>query len=370
MKPTLFLSLLSISLASAFPSFVHIQNRTPTLLPPAERHPIDVHGEHAFVPPSAGDLRGPCPALNALANHNYITHSGLMTLAESMEVSNTVWGFGEEITLIATTLGEVYGSGDGVHISIGGPDLSVPVDLFGSLIDGQGLSGTHNQFEGDSSPVRGDFFTFHGNNYDVHEPYFKSLLESLARNKSDIRYHQSVATNPYFFYGPVPMVITTLVHMFITGIMANFPPSHPDGYFTPEALHSLFGFVADDSGELQYRPGHERIPENWYRRPKDFTHLEAAPQIEALGAADRRTLLPGGNMGEVNTFTPMDLAALTGGVYTEETLFEGTNLRCFCFQVLQLAMPSQVTGPAIFLAGGLHRERAEGVGVSQAGEAE
>ncbi|KAJ6461290.1 hypothetical protein DFH09DRAFT_1348073 [Mycena vulgaris] len=297
MKPTLFLSLLSISLASAFPSFVHIQNRTPTLLPPAERHPIDVHGEHAFR---------------------------LMTLAESMEVSNTVWGFGEEITLIATTLGEVYGSGDGGAHFDRRTGLECASGSFW-FIDGQGLSGTHNQFEGDSSPVRGDFFTFHGNNYDVHEPYFKSLLEIE-------RYHQSVATNPYFFYGPVPMVITTLVHMFITGIMANFPPSHPDGYFTPEALHSLFGFVADDSGELQYRPGHERIPENWYRRPKDFTHLEAAPQIEALGAADRRTLLPGGNMGEVNTFTPMDLAALTGGV-------------------LQLAMPSQVTGPAIFLAG-------------------
>jgi len=36
---------------------------------------IDVSGAHAFVPPDfdAGDLRGPCPGLNALANHNYVS---------------------------------------------------------------------------------------------------------------------------------------------------------------------------------------------------------------------------------------------------------------------------------------------------------
>jgi hypothetical protein len=29
---------------------------------------IDVHGSHAWVAPGSGDLRGPCPGLNALAN--------------------------------------------------------------------------------------------------------------------------------------------------------------------------------------------------------------------------------------------------------------------------------------------------------------
>lgn len=35
---------------------------------------VDVTGKHAFVPPNfaAGDQRGPCPGLNALANHNYL----------------------------------------------------------------------------------------------------------------------------------------------------------------------------------------------------------------------------------------------------------------------------------------------------------
>ena len=36
---------------------------------PAAQH-ISTSGEHAFEAPSADDLRGPCPGLNALANHN------------------------------------------------------------------------------------------------------------------------------------------------------------------------------------------------------------------------------------------------------------------------------------------------------------
>jgi Peroxidase, family 2 len=29
---------------------------------------VDVTGDHAFVPPSHDDYRGPCPCLNSLAN--------------------------------------------------------------------------------------------------------------------------------------------------------------------------------------------------------------------------------------------------------------------------------------------------------------
>ncbi len=38
-----------------------------------------VSGEHEFVPPNfaAGDVRGPCPGLNALANHGYLPRNGV-----------------------------------------------------------------------------------------------------------------------------------------------------------------------------------------------------------------------------------------------------------------------------------------------------
>lgn len=42
-------------------------------------------GAHAFVPPGSGDLRGPCPGLNAMANHNYIPHSGVATISQFIQ---------------------------------------------------------------------------------------------------------------------------------------------------------------------------------------------------------------------------------------------------------------------------------------------
>lgn len=44
-----------------------------------------VSGDHAFVPPNieAGDQRGPCPGLNALANHGYISHNGVTSVCIS-----------------------------------------------------------------------------------------------------------------------------------------------------------------------------------------------------------------------------------------------------------------------------------------------
>lgn len=39
-----------------------------------ENQLIDVTGTHAWVAPGPNDLRGPCPGLNALANHGYFPH--------------------------------------------------------------------------------------------------------------------------------------------------------------------------------------------------------------------------------------------------------------------------------------------------------
>ena len=56
----------------------------------ADAQRFDVSGQHAFVPPnfSAGDLRGPCPGLNALANHNYLPHNGWASLTQFIDATN------------------------------------------------------------------------------------------------------------------------------------------------------------------------------------------------------------------------------------------------------------------------------------------
>ncbi len=50
---------------------------------------IDTTGAHAFVPPSATDLRGPCPGLNALANHNYLPHDGWASITQFVDATNS-----------------------------------------------------------------------------------------------------------------------------------------------------------------------------------------------------------------------------------------------------------------------------------------
>lgn len=102
MKFASALALLSSSslLVEAFPAYAarNLENITPEGLTNAiravERHqrekriivdpsePIDITGDHAFQAPGDGDQRGPCPGLNVLANHGYISRDGITSLAE------------------------------------------------------------------------------------------------------------------------------------------------------------------------------------------------------------------------------------------------------------------------------------------------
>ena len=53
---------------------------------------IDVTGEHAWAPPGPGDLRGPCPGLNALANHGYFPRNGVVPLSVGASATEEVYG--------------------------------------------------------------------------------------------------------------------------------------------------------------------------------------------------------------------------------------------------------------------------------------
>jgi hypothetical protein len=50
--------------------------------------PIEVTGRHAFKAPGRFDQRGPCPGLNALANHGYISRDGITSFAEVVTAIN------------------------------------------------------------------------------------------------------------------------------------------------------------------------------------------------------------------------------------------------------------------------------------------
>lgn len=80
--------LLCITVANALPSLFARAG-----FDPVAQH-IDVANAHAFLAPSASDLRGPCPAMNALANHGYIARNGYTTFQESLDAIVKVYGTG------------------------------------------------------------------------------------------------------------------------------------------------------------------------------------------------------------------------------------------------------------------------------------
>ena len=59
-----------------------------TTFDPTAQH-VSTTGEHTWVAPGAGDQRGPCPGLNALANHGYLPHNGVADIATTVSAVNT-----------------------------------------------------------------------------------------------------------------------------------------------------------------------------------------------------------------------------------------------------------------------------------------
>lgn len=57
-----------------------------------ENQEIDVTGSHKWVAPGPNDIRGPCPGLNALANHGYFPHNGVVPLTLGATATNQVYG--------------------------------------------------------------------------------------------------------------------------------------------------------------------------------------------------------------------------------------------------------------------------------------
>ena len=58
------------------------------LIPPtfdASAQYVSTTGQYAYVAPTSSDLRGPCPGLNAMANHGYIPHNGVATITQFIQ---------------------------------------------------------------------------------------------------------------------------------------------------------------------------------------------------------------------------------------------------------------------------------------------
>ncbi|KAL1587622.1 hypothetical protein WHR41_03651 [Cladosporium halotolerans] len=329
-------------------------------LDPFENKAVDVSGKHAFQPPTSEDLRGPCPGLNAMANHGYIHRSGHVGLIESVAAMHQVFNMGIELALVLAIMGVVW-TGNPISLdpsfSIGGNSTAVwnALDnLQGVLGTPQGIDHSHNFLEADASPTRNDLYAT-GDAWTMNMTRFEQLYNTvpaeedfsfdvLAKWSAD-RWHESVETNPYFYYGPFTGMIARNAGFFFIGrLMANHTSGdNTEGKLTHNVLQSFFGVYNTTDGGLEYRPGHEQIPENWYHTPVDYGLVQLNVDTLAMIAQYPELGSIGGNVGSVNSFTGVDLDDILGGVINAGQLLEGNNLLCFVMQVVKMASPNYLS---------------------------
>lgn len=326
----------------------------------AKKQRISVSGQHAFHAPNfkAGDQRGPCPGLNALANHGYLPRNGVADMQTIIQATNEVYGMSLDLGGFLAVYGTVFNGNPlstSPGYSIGGPSRFSQNILNGGGILGtpSGLSGSHNKYESDVSATRGDLYVT-GNNFHVvlsrFEEYWKAIPLNTPAPKQYTalapfhykRFQDSEKTNSHFFYSPFAgVLVSPAAYSFPPRMMANHSSKYPEGYLSREVFTSFFGVKGDKPGNFKVNQGWERIPENWYRRPigDEFSIPDFLIDVLEHAARYPRLLNIGGNTGKVNSFAGVDIGDLTGGVFNTAMLLKPKNLECFVMQIIMAAAP-------------------------------
>lgn len=184
-----------------------------------------------------------------------------------------------------------------------------------------------------------------------------SLGETFGFNEaaaqSDYVTRWSIMNNPYYFSAPFSGLVAPAAHNLVINLMSNHSAEVPGGTLTRDTLKSFMSVVGEPGSFEQVR-GHERIPDNWYRRPTLDAHNipEVLVDLFLNNGIYPGIVRIGGNTGKVNTFTGVDLQNLTNGAYNLETLSQGNNGACFLLQASLAGLPD-AADPALGAAGSL-----------------
>lgn len=187
------------------------------------------------------------------------------------------------------------------------------------------------------------------------------------------RFQESVSNNPYFFNAPFSGVIASpAAWSFIYRFMANKSAEHPSGLLDGETLKSFYS-VTGDYPDFTYAPGHERFPDNWYKRnPVDYYTIPYfAADANAMAIEHPQFASVGGNTGTTNYFVGIDPANLTDGVFNADNLLQGNNLICFGLEASFQEAPDFLSGlysdvdPAVDKLGTAVNDATDGLGCPQ-----
>ncbi|RXW17616.1 heme-thiolate peroxidase [Candolleomyces aberdarensis] len=247
-------------------------------------------GDHPWQPLRNGDERGPCPGMNTLASHGYISRDGVASPSQMVTAVQEGFNMENQFAIFVTYVAHLM-NGNLVTdlLSIGGktprtgPDPPAPAHAGGFNV--------HGTFEGDGGMTRAD--EFFGDNHSFNETLFQKFVDfsnqygdgyynlTVAGELRFQRLQDSIATNPQFSFKNV---------RYFTGYGESAFPINffVDGRNTDRRLDmvSARSFFQD-----------MRFPPDFHRPPKP-TSNEGIAEIFSM-----HPFLPGGNVdGKVNNF--------------------------------------------------------------------
>ncbi|KAF2649262.1 Cloroperoxidase [Lophiostoma macrostomum CBS 122681] len=292
---------------------------------------------HQFIAPTDQDIRGPCPGLNALANHGFLARDGVTEYAELVDAVQNVYNMGYDLANFLAVFSIYIADGDWVTTKLSiGCDATTRTSYSPVLTGSQpGLDG-HNKFEADASLTRNDYFTHEGENFLLNTTLWAQMTEStgglydfagLTNYRYD-RYIQSREENSEFFFGPLG-----LFQYGAASFVYELMPNGNEGYVPNlENTASFFGAQQDSDGTWSSVP--ERIPGNWTNRVVPYTLIDVVTQIFLMYGAHPVGI--GGNAdGE---FIGLDFSPyIQGGNLTAVT---PEAVACFLYQFVSVPIPS------------------------------
>lgn len=103
---------------------------------------------HQYMAPTSQDIRGPCPGLNAAANHNFIARDGITTYNELVDAVQNVYNMGYDLANFLAVFSIYIADGDFVTSKLSiGCDATSRTSVNPTLTGSQpGLDG-HNKYD-------------------------------------------------------------------------------------------------------------------------------------------------------------------------------------------------------------------------------